>query len=219
MISAIVLAAGESKRMGRPKQMLAWRGKTLLRHVLESLIHSDVDEIVLVLGHEAEAIGKSLSDLLETFESRIPERKMSSARRNHDFHRPHIEIVINQDYTQGMASSLQAGLRALDPKSEAFLVILADQPGIGPEIINRMIRGFREADPRRGIVRPLYRGRGGHPVLIGARYLEEALQLHGDVGARQILSDHPGDILEIDVDQDAVLRDIDTPAEYEKLTR
>ena len=180
--------------MGRPKQMLAWRGKTLLRHVLDSLIDSDIDEIILVLGHEAEAIRKSLTGLK-------------------------IKTLINPDYRQGMATSLRAGLLALDPGSEAFLVLLADQPGIGPEIINRMIRGFREADPRRGIVRPVYRGRRGHPVLIGAQYLKEALQLQGDVGARRILIDHPEDILEIDVDQDTVLKDIDTPDEYRKYTK
>jgi len=181
--------------MGRPKQMLAWQGKTLLRHVLDSLIDSAVDDIILVLGHEAEAIRKSLTDL-------------QSSR---------IKVVINPDYKRGMASSLRRGLLALVPGSEAFLVLLADQPGIGPEIIDRLIRGFREADPKRGIVRPVYRGRPGHPVLIGVRYLQEALQLQGDVGARQILIDHPVDILEIEVDRDAVLKDIDTPEEYQKL--
>jgi molybdenum cofactor cytidylyltransferase len=194
MISAIVLAAGESKRMGRPKQMLAWQGKTLLRHVLESLINSDADEIILVLGHEAEAIRKSLPEF-------------------------QIKIVTNPDYKEGMASSLRQGLLAMDPKSEAFLVLLADQPGIGPEIINHMIREFRQANPKRGIVRPVYHGLRGHPVLIGAQYLQEARQLQGDVGARQILIDHPEDILEIDVDQDAVLKDIDTPEEYRKYTK
>jgi len=194
--------------MGRPKQMMAWRGKTLLQYVLESLVDSDVDEIVLVLGHEAEAIRKSLSDLhIEASENRIPSQ------------RAHIKVVINPDYKQGMASSLQAGLRALDPKSEAFLVILADQPGIGPDIVNRLIRGFQQADPKRGIVRPVYRGLRGHPVLIGAKYLQEARQLQGDVGARQILIDHPEDILEIDVDEDAILKDIDTPEEYRKYTK
>jgi molybdenum cofactor cytidylyltransferase len=194
MISAIVLAAGESKRMGRPKQMLAWQGKTLLRHVLESLINSDADEIILVLGHEAEAIRKSLPEF-------------------------QIKIVTNPDYKEGMASSLRQGLLAMDPKSEAFLVLLADQPGIGPEIINHMIREFRQANPKRGIVRPVYHGLRGHPVLIGAQYLQEARQLQGDVGARQILIDHPEDILEIDVDRDAVLTDIDTPEEYHKYTK
>jgi len=191
MISAIVLAAGESKRMGRPKQLLAWQGKTLLRHVLESLMKSDADEIILVLGHEAEAIRKGLTEF-------------------------QIKIVINPDYKQGMASSLRQGLLAMNPTSEAFLVLLADQPGIGPEIMNRMIRDFQRADPKRGIVRPVYQGLRGHPVLIGVQYLQEALQLQGDVGARQILMNHPEDIIEIEVDQDVVLKDIDTPEEYQK---
>ena len=191
MISAILLAAGESKRMGRPKQMLAWKGKTLLRHVLENLIHSTVDEIILVLGHEAEAIQKSLTEF-------------------------QIKIVINPDYQQGMASSLRQGLLAMDPGIEAFLVVLADQPGIGPEIINQIIDAFQRADPRRGIARPVYRGLQGHPVLIGVRYLQEALQLQGDVGARQILMNHPEDILEIEADQEGILKDIDTHEEYQK---
>jgi molybdenum cofactor cytidylyltransferase len=190
MISAIVLAAGESKRMGRPKQLLEWQEKPLLLHSLESLINSSADEIILVLGHEADRIRAALPALP-------------------------IKIVINRDYQQGMASSLRQGLLAMDPSSEAFLVLLADQPGIGPEIVNTIIRTFRQADPKRGIVRPVYRGRPGHPVLIGAQYLQEALQLHGDVGARRILMNHPGDILEIAVDQDAVLKDIDTPEEYQ----
>jgi molybdenum cofactor cytidylyltransferase len=194
MISAILLAAGESTRMGRPKQLLPWHGKTLLQHSLESIINSAADEIILVLGHEADRIGKSLPALPA-------------------------KIVINPDYKQGMASSLRQGLAAMDQGSEAFLVLLADQPGIGPEIINTLIRAFRQADPRRGIVRPVYRGQRGHPVLIGAQYLQEALQLQGDVGARRILMNHPEDILEIDVDQDAVLKDIDTPEEYRTYTK
>ncbi len=175
--------------MGRPKQLLEWRGKTLLRHALESLIVSEVDETILVLGHEADLIRASLPSLP-------------------------ITIVINADYRLGMASSLRQGLLAMDPGSEAFLVLLADQPGIGPEIINAVIHAYHQADPKRGIVRPVYRGRPGHPVLIGVRYREEALGLQGDVGARQILANHPEDVLEIAVDQDAVLLDIDTPEEY-----
>lgn len=191
MISAIVLAAGESRRMGRPKQMLPWQGKTLLRHMLENLARSDAEEIILVLGHEADAIREGLTGL-------------------------EINIVINADYKQGMASSLRHGLRAMNPQSEAFLVLLADQPGIGPEIINRVIRDFRRADPRRGIVRPVCRGLRGHPVLMDVRYRQEALQLQGDVGARQILENHPDDILEIEMDQEAILIDIDTPEAYRK---
>jgi molybdenum cofactor cytidylyltransferase len=194
MISAILLAAGESKRMGRPKQLLEWQGKTILQHVLESLINSDADEIILVLGHEADLIRKSLSALP-------------------------IKIVINPDYNRGMASSLRQGLLTIDPRSEAFLVLLADQPGIGQDIINTLIREFEQANPKRGIVRPVYHGRRGHPVLISVQYLQEALQLQGDVGARQILMNHPEDILDIGVDKDVILKDIDTPEEYRKYTR
>ena len=180
--------------MGRPKQLLTWQGRTLLQHSLESLINSDADEIILVLGHEADLIRKSLPALP-------------------------IKIVINPDYNQGMASSLRQGLLAMDPGSEAFLVLLADQPGIGPEIINTLILRFRQTDPKRGIVRPVYRGLRGHPVLIGVRYLQEALQLQGDVGARRILLNHPGDILEIEVDRDDILKDIDTPEEYQEYSK
>jgi molybdenum cofactor cytidylyltransferase len=194
MISAILLAAGESKRMGRPKQLLDWRGKPLLQHVLESIIGSSVDEIILVLGHEAEQIRKSLPEL-------------------------HIKIVNNLDYKQGMSSSLRQGLLAVDPGSEAFLVFLADQPSIAPKIIDRLIQIFQQANPRRGIVRPVHRGLQGHPVLIGVQYLQEALQLQGDVGARQILMNHVSDTLEVEVGQDAVLADIDTPEEYLEYVR
>ena len=194
MISAIVLAAGESKRMGRPKQLLEWRGRPLLQHALESLINSAVDEIILVLGHEADRIREALPALP-------------------------IKIVINPDYQQGMASSLRRGLLATDRSSEAFLVLLADQPGIGPEIVNTIIRSFRQADPKRGLVRPVYRGRRGHPVLIGAQYRKEALRLTGDVGARQILMNHPEDILEVEMESDVILRDIDTPDEYQEYTK
>ncbi|MHB9096474.1 MAG: nucleotidyltransferase family protein [Syntrophales bacterium] len=195
MISAILLAAGESKRMGRPKQFLTWQGKTLLLHILESLLSSDADEIILVLGHEVGRIRESLPALP-------------------------IKIAINPDYQQGMASSLRRGLLAMDPGSEAFLLCLADQPGIGPEIMNTVIRTFRQADPRRGIVRPVYRGRRGHPVLIGTQYLEEALRLlQGDVGARQILLNHPEDILDVEMEGDVILRDIDTPEEYLAYTK
>jgi len=194
MISAILLAAGESRRMGRPKQLLDWQGKTLLQRALDALIDSDADEIILVLGYEADRIRAGLPALP-------------------------IRIVINRDYNQGMASSLRQGLLALDPGSAAFLVLLADQPGIGPEIINTIIRRFRQADPKPGIVLPVYRGRRGHPVLIGVQYREECLRLQGDRGARGLLLNHPGDVLEIEVQEDAILKDIDTPEEYREYAK
>lgn len=189
MISAIVLAAGEAKRMGRNKVLLPWQGKTLLEHVLDQLLHSRVDEIILVLGHEAERI-----------------RGKISAQG--------IKIVVNPAYQEGMSASLRYGLSIMDKAAEAFLVALGDQPGIREEMINQLIEAFHKALPPKNIVLPTYRSKPGHPVLFGVRYREEMGRLKGDVGGRQILADHPEDILSLEMDTDEVLQDIDTPEDY-----
>jgi molybdenum cofactor cytidylyltransferase len=189
MISAIVLAAGEAKRMGQNKVLLPWQGKTLLEHVLDRLLHSEVDEIILVLGHEAERI-----------------REKISAQG--------IQIVVNPAYREGMSASLRQGLSIMDKRAEAFLVALGDQPGIHEEMINQLIEAFHKALPRKNIVLPAYRSKPGHPVLFGIRYREEMGKLKGDVGGRQILADHPEDILSLEMDTDEVLQDIDTPEDY-----
>ena len=189
MISAIVLAAGESKRMGQTKQLLPWQGKTVLENVLDNLLNSQVDEVILVLGHEAERI-----------------RKKVPAHR--------ITIVINPDYKKGMSTSIRQGLMALDEKAEAFLVVLGDQPGISKEILNQLVHEFQRAHSKKNIVLPTYRGSRGHPVLFNIQYKKEALKLKGDVGCRQILEDHPEDVLEIEMDTAAVLDDLDTPEDY-----
>jgi len=189
MISAIVLAAGESKRMGQTKLLLPWQGKTLLEHVLDTLLTSQVNEVILVLGHDADRILQ-----------KVPTQK--------------IKVVINPDYKEGMSSSILKGLMAMDEKAEAFLTVLADQPGITKEILNRLIHGFQKTRPEKNIVLPTYLGARGHPVLFSTKYKKEALRLRGDVGARQVLVDHPEDILEVEVDSDAVLSDIDTPEDY-----
>jgi molybdenum cofactor cytidylyltransferase len=195
MISAIVLAAGESKRMGKSKLLLKWQGKIILKHVLDNLLNSRVDEVILVLGPEADRILK-----------RVPAEK--------------VKIVINPDYKEGMSASIRQGLRAMDEKAKAFLIVLGDQPGISKEVLDRLITDFQRIHPKKNIVLPTYRGSRGHPVLFSVKYLKEALRLKGDVGCRQILMDHPEDILAIEMDTDAVLNDIDTPEDYrERLKR
>jgi molybdenum cofactor cytidylyltransferase len=191
MVSAIVLAAGESRRMGQPKQLLQLRGKFLLQHVLTPLWDSPVDEVLLVLGYEAEKIMEAL-----------PLRKT--------------KIVINPDYRQGMSSSLRRGLMAMDGRARAFLVVLGDQPGITREVVEQLIHGFQRIHPEKNIVLPTYRGSRGHPVLIGVKYLQDALCLQGDIGCRPILTDHPEDILEVEVSTDAVLKDIDTVEDFKE---
>ncbi len=192
MISAIVMAAGEGKRMGQPKQLLEWRGKILLQHVLDTLLTSQVEETILVLGHAADRI-------LE---------KISPGKT---------KIVINPDYKEGMSTSLRRGLGALGERAEGFFVILGDQPGIGPEVLNRMIQNFQATYPKKNIFFPTYRGFRGNPVLLSTRYLEEARKVRGDGGCRQILAEHPEDSLAVEVDTKAILQDIDTPEDYREL--
>ncbi len=189
MISAIVLAAGESRRMGKTKQLLPWQGKTILGHVLETLLASSVEEIILVLGHEAESV-------LE----KIPIRG--------------VKVVFNPDYRNGMSSSLRHGVMATHKDAEAFFVVLADQPALTPEIINQLIETFRKVQSGKNIVAPAFRGTRGHPVLFGKKYRDELGGLTGDVGGREILARHPEDIVLQEIGMDAVLIDLDTPEDY-----
>ncbi len=191
MISAIVLAAGESKRMGQTKQLLDWEGRTILQRVLENLSRSQVDEVILVLGHEAKRIQQTL-----------------------DTHK--VKVVINRNYKEGMITSIQQGLINLDDKVEAFFIVLADQPAVGPEVFDRLIGEFRQASPQKSIVLPTFHGRRGHPALFGAKYKKEALRIAGDVGFRQVLQEHPEEILTVEMDTDSILQDIDTPDDYRK---
>jgi molybdenum cofactor cytidylyltransferase len=191
MISAIVLAAGESKRMGQTKQLLDLEGKSILQWVLDNLCRSQVDEVILVLGHDADRI-------LQTI----------------DTHR--VKVVINKNYREGMITSIEQGLMNLNDKVQAFFIVLADQPGVSPEVFDRLITEFRRVIPEKNIVLPTFRGRIGHPALFSAKYRKEASRIKGDVGLRQILQEHPEDILAVEMDTDSILQDIDTPDDYWK---
>ena len=194
MISALVIAAGESKRMGQTKQLLPWQGKVLLQHVLDNILGSEVDEVILVLGCEAERI-------LEKVDT------------------PKVKVVLNPDYRKGMITSIQRGLNALQKEVEAFFIVLGDQPGISSPIYNRLIREFRRVYPSKKILLPTYQGKRGHPALFSVDYRAEGSALKGDVGFRQIILDHPNDLLSIEMGASAVLEDIDTPEDYQNLLK
>ncbi|MBI4496128.1 MAG: nucleotidyltransferase family protein [Deltaproteobacteria bacterium] len=190
-VSALVLAAGESRRMGRAKQLLEWRGKPLLQHVLDQLHGSRIGEIILVLGYEADRIRQ-----------RVPTEG--------------VKVALNPDYSAGLSSSIRRGLRVMDPRAEAFLIVLGDQPAVESRILNRLMEEFERARPAKKIALPTCRGIRGHPALFSAEYLPEALRLKGDVGLRQILADHPQEILEVEMGTEAILADIDTPEDFQK---
>lgn len=182
-VSAVVLAAGMAARMAAVKQLLPLHGKPLLEHVLDSLRASDLREIVLVLGFAADEIRR-----------RVP---LHSEK-----------IVINHAYREGMASSLRAGISAINTASKAALIVLADQPLVRTSTINRLI-----AEPDT-IAIPTHNGQRGNPVLIGRSLFPEVLQLSGDTGCRALFSAHASEIVEVPVDDPGILIDFDTRADW-----
>ena len=192
-VGALVLAAGSSSRMGKPKQLLPLAGTTVLERTLQNLHDAQVDEIVLVLGSSAEIIKQQLSP---------------SSTRN-------LKILVNPDYSQGMASSLRAGLSAIASDMDATLIILADQPFIQPETLKRIIDRYRHSDAQ--IVIPAYKGFRGNPVLLDRSVFEEVTALKGDIGCRAIFGDHADGIVKVEVDDIGVLLDIDNQEDYERL--
>ena len=188
--AAIILAAGSSTRMGAAKQLLRLDGRPLLQHVLDNVRASDVGEIILVLGASAEAI-----------------RGEIDAR--------HERVVLNENYQEGMGTSLKAGLSSVNSKTEAALIILADQPFVRPETLNQLIS--QHVRSKAQIVIPLYRGFRGNPVLLDRAVFPEVMALGGDTGCRAIFGDHLEGIVKVPVDDVGILLDIDRKSDFEAL--
>ncbi len=189
-VSAVILAAGASTRMGRAKQLLPLGGATVLAHAIENVRATSVDEIILVLGAAAEAIQQQLPPSL-------------------------IKIVVNPAYRQGMASSLRAGLSTIDARSEAALIVLGDQPLIQPQTLQQIMDGYHRS--RAPIVIPSYQGSRGNPVLLDRSVFSEVMALVGDTGCRAIFPNHLDAILKVEVEDPGILLDIDTQDDYERL--
>ena len=192
-VSAVVLAAGTSTRMGRAKQLLPLGGTTVLAHTLENVRSTGLEEIILVLGASAEAISQQLPpSLLEG-----------------------LKVVVNQAYGQGMASSLREGLCALDQRTDGALIILGDQPFIRPQTLHQIMDEYRRS--RAKIVIPSYQGNRGNPVLLDRSVFSEVMALEGDVGCRAIFGNHLEAILKVEVEDKGVLLDIDDQDDYARL--
>jgi molybdenum cofactor cytidylyltransferase len=187
MIWAVILAAGESKRMGRQKLLLPFGDVTVIEAVVRTALNSRVDRALAVLGADREAVrGK-----LEPYG---------------------VEFAVNEDYVKGMLSSVQAGFRALPSEAEAAVIMLGDQPFLPAPVIDTVIEAYRESG--KGIVLPAFRGRRGHPVVIGLKYRDTVLALDPDEGLRGLMRAHPDDIDEAEVDDPNILRDLDVPEDY-----
>lgn len=189
------MAAGGSIRMGEAKQLLRLGETTVLGQTLENVRRAEVDEIVLVLGSSAEAIRQQLP--ISTIDG--------------------LKVVVNQAYERGMASSLREGLSALDPHIGAALIVLADQPFIRPETLDRIVDGHRRSHAQ--IVIPSYKGFRGNPVLLDRSVFPEVMALDGDMGCRAIFGSHLEGIVKVEVEDVGILLDIDNKDDYERLQR
>ena len=187
-VSAVVLAAGGARRLGRLKQLLPWGGRTMIEHVVDTVLASTVDEVVVVLGCQAAAVQPTLANLP-------------------------VRGVVNAAWVEGLATSLRAGLAAVSPQAEAALFVLGDQPRLTAQTIDRLLAHYRAT--RCPIVVPVYRGRRGNPVLFARSLFPELLTLQGDVGGRVLLEKQRADIAEVDVGSDEILLDVDTLEDYE----
>jgi molybdenum cofactor cytidylyltransferase len=187
-VAAIVLAAGESRRFGFPKQLLPWREKTLLKHVVDVVLGSSVEDTSVVLGYRAEQIGALLKD------------------------RP-VRLVINEDWEKGLSSSVKAGLQALPANYEACLFLLGDQPNITTELISTILNRYRRT--LAAILAPSYRGLRGNPALFVRSLFPELLTLEGDRGGREVIQRHQDELETVEVEKENIFLDIDTVADYQ----
>lgn len=191
MIAGVILAAGTSTRLGSLKQLLPLEGQPILQHVIGAAAEAALDPIVIVLGHRASEVEAKL---------RLPQG---------------VSVVNNPDYAQGQASSLRAGLASLPGDVAAAVILLGDQPGIRPAVVRAAVEKWESTGGP--VVRTLYRGRSGHPVVLDRNVWSEVMAETGDRGARDLLAGHPEWVVALERDEDPPA-DVDTRADYEKLT-
>lgn len=191
MISAIILAAGRSTRMGRPKPLLTYGGRPFVARICDTLFQGGAGEVVVVLGA-----------YLFDVERAVPKD-------------PRIKIAVNPDYHQGQVLSLQCGIRSLGAASRALLGMPVDCPGVRPETVGRLVAAFEaEGWP---IILPTFQGRRGHPTLFARAVYDELLSAPLDRGARVIVRKDPARVREVPVEDPGILLDIDTPEDYAAL--
>lgn len=191
-VAAMLLAAGESLRMGEPKGLLTLESKTVIEVILDKLLSLPLHEVVVVLGHEPDR-------LIEVIGSRS------------------VRTITNSDYQRGMLSSVQCGMKNLSPGAEGVMICLLDQPLIPVEVLRCLVDSFQHDASR--ILIPTCGGRRGHPILIPLQFCDEVFTLEDSLGLRQLLRDKGEAIGEVAVTAKGVLSDLDTKRDYELLRR
>lgn len=189
-IAAIVIAGGLSTRMGACKQLLPYRQHTVIEQIVSVLLQCPLNEVVVVTGHERQAV----------------EAKLAAWS---------VRSVYNSDYQAGeMLSSIQCGLAALDSKCHAAMLVLVDQPQLEASVVRQLIEAYQAGSGN--LIIPSFQMRRGHPIIIDQTYWPEILALTSDQSLRDVITLHADTIHYIVVETDSVLRDIDTPEEYQQ---
>ena len=189
LISAILTAAGESTRMGRPKPLLLWHGVSLIEYQAASLIRAGVAEVVVVLGHGVEEIAAHVKG-------------------------GGVRYVVNPHHRQGKTTSIKAGLKSANPSATGILLLAVDQPR-PPEIISAVIEAHLQSNAL--ITSPRYRGRGGHPLIFSStlRSQLEAITEEGQ-GIRELFQEHRDHVHGVPISDAIVRLDINSPEEYDE---
>jgi molybdenum cofactor cytidylyltransferase len=191
-IWAIILAAGESKRMGFPKMLLDFGGKTMLERVIENVIASDITNILIVLGAEEDKLIQIVSKY-------------------------QVSYCYNENYAEGMLSSVKCGIRNLPPGYEAALVFQGDQPFITSNVNSYVIEAYRSTG--KGIVIPTSGGKRGHPLLIDRKYRNEIDLIDSSQGLRSLAYRFSDDVAEVETFDPGILKDFDTYSDYAEINK
>ncbi len=194
-ISALVLAAGSARRMKIPKLFMDFGGYPLISWCLRSIQKVPFEDRVLVVGDKYQDAIFTLSLLKEA---------------------SGVDIIINQNFSQGMSTSLKAGISVVNKNSQAILLLLADMPFISVEIMHTIINTFAQSQKEDSIIVPVYKGRQGHPVLIPCCYFQEIERIEGDKGAKEILQRHKEKVCLVESPGPEIIFDIDTKEEWQK---
>ena len=191
MLAAVILSGGESRRMGSPKALIPFRGRTFLQHLLDLARHPKVGRILVVLGPHADQIRKEVP--LET-----------------------VDVVINKDWQQGQLSSIQAALRNLaeGEATDGMMLFLVDHPFISTVLVDRLVNEFyRSGKP---LVLPVFGGKRGHPVIFARWLYQELLEAPLDKGARTVVWAHGDEVREVPTEQEGVVLNLNDPETFRK---
>ena len=187
-VTGIILAAGLSSRMGEFKPLLPYKNKKVINILVETIISSSINEILLIVGYNEKLIRKEVINY-------------------------NINIIYNPEYNEGMHTSVMCGVNNVAKDIDSFMIFLADQPQISINLINKLIYAQKNTD--KGIIIPTYSERKGHPILLNKKYIQLARQLNPDKGLKGLIDGCSNDIEYLSFDSDEILFDIDTPNDYE----